>query len=187
MAYQRRPITQAECDRLKFLRANGRSLTLCAVLMKRWRRILSAVEKRGYTPTDSLLKRPIPADFAFYSEQMNLIDLAKHYSAGRATVQRWARETNRKGLKVGRAKPDFIRPRPDDFEETYNALGWNGTRLHYRCGPGTLNRWRRECGMPIATRPKPAAPAVRIIAPPPGYDQFKAKLGRPRDMYGIAA
>lgn len=191
---KRRPITQADCDRLKLLRGMGHGFTACGRLMKRWPELLRKVEARGYTPTP-LKDYPRPADFSAMAARMTLDELKRHYRVRWEVVKRWSQEVARKPMPVGRAKPDFMRPCPPDFVEQNAKLSWAKLLKHYSAGPSTIYRWRDECGVkaprpPIGGRrraqPATARPWVETYTPAPEYAAIAAQL-EARDRARIAA
>lgn len=73
--------------------------------------------------------------------------LAAHYSAGEKGVQRWLQEAGMKFTKT--------RAMPADFAEMCKAMDCRQLMKHYKCGDGTLRRWRTDLLGTRGPRPMP--------------------------------
>lgn len=142
-------LTQAECDRLRRLRAVPHTQETCAELMGRSVEAIRRCIARGFKPYVSEKRRPRPSDFALLADTMTTDELAAHYRTGLVAVQRWSAEIGRKRLR--RYRPRAF-PCPVDLAERIAELGPTGALAHYDVCEGVMQRWREEAGLPVRHR-----------------------------------
>lgn len=178
-------------------RENPLSYVSIAMIVGVSARSVQRCVKRGYTSTLEAhrlaqAKKP-PENYPELVALHTAPELIEMLGVCQRTLTKWNR---RLGVKVDlhrgiRGKPAANRREvPEGFRAFYEANGSTATRAHFKLSGCLMNRLVHETGGPINPRKKPApVPVVAndVMVPPPGYEQFKRKLGRVPSLYEVAA
>lgn len=88
--------------------------------------------------------RPMPDDFREVACRLKYVKyVAKHYTAGQTTVERWFREA---GIKPGKRQ---VHQRPADFAERAKTMHGFALSQHYGVAPKVVRRWADEAGVTL--------------------------------------
>lgn len=88
--------------------------------------------------------RPMPDDFREVAARLKYVKyIAKHYTSGQATVERWFREA---GIKPGKRQ---VHELPADFAERAKTMHGFALSQHYGVAPKVVRRWADEAGVTL--------------------------------------